>query len=180
MDGDDLCEPDRFEKELAALEETPEYAIVSCTMTYFDEGGTWGCSTVNPYPQPADMIRPGAFCHAGCMVRAEAYRAVGGYTEDEKSLRVEDYDLWVKMYALGYRGRNLSEALYHMRDGRSAAVRRNMRARANEARVAAKAVRVLKLPKTKYIHAMRPILVGLLPVWLYAKLHKKHLKRQES
>ena len=29
MDGDDLCEPDRFEKELAALDETPEYAIVS-------------------------------------------------------------------------------------------------------------------------------------------------------
>jgi glycosyltransferase EpsE len=176
MDGDDLCAPDRFEKELAAFEETPEYAIVSCAMTYFDENGTWGCGRVNPYPQPVDMIRSGAFCHAACMVRAEAYQAVGGYTEDEKYLRVEDYDLWVKMYALGYRGRNLSEALYHMRDDRSATARRNMRGRINEARVAVKAIRILKLPRTKYIHVLRPILVGLLPMWLYEKLHKKHLK----
>ena len=89
---------------------------------------------------------------------------------------MEDYDLWVKMYALGYRGRNLSEALYHMRDDRSATVRRNMRGRINEARVAVKAIRILKLPRTKYIHVLRPILVGLLPMWLYEKLHKKHLK----
>ncbi len=175
MDGDDLCQPDRFEKELAALEEMPEYAIVSSAMTYFDEKGTWGCGKVNPFPQPEHMVRSGPFCHAACMVRAEAYRAVGGYTEDEKLLRVEDYDLWVKMYAQGYRGRNLSEPLYHMRDDRSATARRNMRGRINEARVACKAVRLLKLPKTKYIHALRPILVGLLPVFLYERLHKKHV-----
>lgn len=173
MDGDDLCEPDRFQKELAALEETPEFSIVSSAMTYFDENGTWGRCTVNPYPQPEDMVRSGAFCHAACMVRKEAYLAVGGYTEDEKFLRVEDYDLWVKMYANGYRGRNLDEALYHMRDDRAAAARRNMRARWNEARVSRKAVRLLKLPKLQYIHSLRPVIVGMLPGFLYDRLHKR-------
>lgn len=172
MDGDDLCEPERFEKELAALEKTPEFAIVSCAMTYFDETGTWGRSTVNLYPQPRDLVRSGAFCHAACMARTEAFRAVGGYTEDEKFLRVEDFDLWVKLYAKGYRGRNLDDALYHMRDDRAAAARRNLRARINEARVSCKAVRLLKLPKIQYIHSLRPVLVGLLPSFLYEWLHK--------
>ena len=172
MDGDDLCEPDRFQKELAAFAETPEYAIISTAMTYFDESGTWGRCEVIPFPEPAHLIRSGVFCHAPCMVRKEAYLAVGGYTEDEKFLRVEDYDLWVKMYAKGYRGRNLDEALYHMRDDRAAAVRRNFRARLNEARVSRKAVRLLKLPKRRYIHSLRPIIVGLLPGFIYDRLHK--------
>lgn len=173
MDGDDLCEPDRFEKELAMFAQTPEYHIVSTAMTYFDENGTWGRCSVILQPQPADLIRSGAFCHAACMVRREAYLAVGGYTEDKKFLRVEDYDLWVKMYAAGYRGRNLDETLYHMRDDRAAAARRNMAARINEARVSRKAVRLLKLPKWKYVYSLRPILVGLMPGFLYNWLHKR-------
>ena len=51
MDGDDLCSPDRFKKELAALEAHPEMALVSTAMTYFDwtmfEPPLWllGCMT---------------------------------------------------------------------------------------------------------------------------------------
>lgn len=180
MDGDDLCEPDRFERELAALEENPDMAIVSSAMTYFDENGTWGRCAVTERPQRADMLRPGAFCHAACMVRREAYEAVGGYTEDEKYLRVEDYDLWVRMYAAGFRGMNLDLPLYHMRDDRDAAARRKFRYRVNEARVCVKAVRLLELPKRGYLQALRPILVGLLPGFLYDRLHRGHLRREDA
>jgi glycosyltransferase EpsE len=107
------------------------------------------------------------------MARTEAFRAVGGYTEDEKFHRVEDFDLWVKLYAKGYRGRNLDDALYHMRDDRAAAARRNWCARINEARVSRKAVRLLELPKIQYLDSLRPILVGLLPGFLYDWLHKR-------
>ena len=39
MDGDDISLPTRFEKEIRFLDSHPEYAIVSCPMIYFDEGG---------------------------------------------------------------------------------------------------------------------------------------------
>lgn len=175
MDGDDLCEPDRFQKQLAALAENPDMAIVSSDMTYFDESGTWGRSYSAPRPEPKDFLNGTPFCHAPCMVRREAYEAVGGYTESEKFLRVEDYDLWVKMYAAGFRGMNLAEPLYHMRDDRDATARRKFKYRINEARVMAKAVRLLKLPVWGYLKALRPIIVGLLPTPLYTWLHKKRL-----
>lgn len=175
MDGDDLCEPNRFAAELEALEKNPNMAIVSTAMTYFDENGTWGRCSVITRPQPADMLYSGAFCHAACLVRREAFDAVGGYTEDEKYLRVEDYDLWVKMYTKGYRGMNLTEALYHMRDDRNAAARRKFRYRINEARVCANAVRLLGLPKSGYLQTLRPILVGLLPGFVYDLLHRRRL-----
>ena len=39
MDGDDISLPQRFEKEIAFLDEHPEIAIVSTPMIYFDENG---------------------------------------------------------------------------------------------------------------------------------------------
>lgn len=175
MDGDDLCSPDRFEKELRALQAHPDIAVVSTAMTYFDEEGTWAQGTINPYPQKEDFMRGTPFCHAPCMMRRSVMLEIGGYTDDPKFLRVEDFDLWVKLYAAGYKGMNLAEPLYHMRDDRNAASRRKFRYRINEARVICKAIRLLKLPARNYLRAVRPILVGLLPMWLYQKLHKLRL-----
>jgi hypothetical protein len=44
--------------------------------------------------------------------------------------------------------------------------------------VISKAVRLLKLPKSGYLRALRPIIVGLMPMWLYKRLHKKRLGGQ--
>lgn len=176
MDGDDLCDPDRFTRELAALEAHHNMAVVSTPMEYFDENGIWATGTAIEFPQPVDFLHGTPFCHAPCMARRAVITAIGGYTDDPKYLRVEDYDLWVKLYAAGYRGMNLNEPLYRMRDDRNAASRRKFRYRINEARVKCKAVRLLKLPLWGYLWALRPILVGLLPQWAYQRLHKTRLK----
>lgn len=175
MDGDDLCSADRFEKEIRALETHPEMAVVSTNMVYFDEAGIWGQGHVVPFPEKYAFMGGTPFCHAPCMMRRTVLKEIGGYTDDPKFLRVEDFDLWVKLYAAGYKGMNLDESLYQMRDDRNATNRRKFRYRINEARVICKAVRLLGLPARNYIRAMRPILVGLIPMWLYEKLHKKRL-----
>lgn len=177
QDGDDISMPTRFEKEVAILDSSPEIAIVSTAMTYFDENGTWGKSHPTKLPKKEDFIVGTPFCHAPCMVRREAYRAVDGYTEDSKYLRVEDYDLWVKMYAAGFQGQNIPEALYAMRDDRNAYSRRKFRYRINELRVRVKAAKLLRLGPKAYICALRPIAVGLMPKGLYKILHRRSLKR---
>jgi glycosyltransferase EpsE len=177
MDGDDLCDPERFARQLAVLEADPALAVVSSAMTYFDESGTWGRCHVKERPVARDFLYGTPFCHGACMVRRQAMVAVGGYTEEDRFLRVEDYDLWVKLYAAGYRGVNLPDALYHMRDDRNAISRRKFRYRLNEAGAIAKAIWLLKLPLWGYIRVLRPILVGLLPTPVYTVLHKKRLGR---
>lgn len=175
MDADDRCLPNRFEIEVNVLKAEPNIAIVSTDMEHFDEHGTWGRQTHPEYPEPIDFIRGTPFCHAPCMVRREAYEAVHGYSEDACFLRVEDYHLWLKMYMAGYRGKNIHEILYQMRDDRNAYSRRKFVYRINEARVRTMAVRCLHLPPIGYLYAVRPILVGLIPGWLYDRLHKKRL-----
>ena len=179
MDGDDLCDPTRFAKELAVLEAEPDIAIVSSDMTQFDETGEWGRVSHATYPEAKDFLGGNPICHAPCMVRKEAYDAVKGYTVSDKLLRVEDYHLWVKMYKAGYKAKNIGEPLYSMRDDRNAYNRRKYRYYVNEARVMSFAIQSLGLPKTGYIRVLRPLLVGLLPRWVYDRLHKRRLHTEE-
>ena len=175
MDGDDICNPERFEKEIGFLEDHREYAIVSTDMEHFDEGGVYGRSRLIKYPQTKDIVKGTPHCHAPCMVRKEAYDAFKGYSADKRVLRVEDYDLWIKMYAKGYKGYNINEVLYSMRDDRNAVKRRKYRYRLNEAYVKLKAVRLLKLPNWNVVYAVKPLIVGALPMPIYNVLHKKRL-----
>ncbi len=175
MDGDDLCSPERFSRELQVFAEEPEISVVSTDMAYFDEGGIWGRISHPTYPRNIDFLKGTPFCHAPCMVRREAYDAVGGYTEDSRLLRVEDYHLWIKMYRAGLRGKNIHETLYQMRDNRDAYHRRTFSSRVNEAYVRALAVRELKLPVYGYLLSLRPIVLGLLPRPLYDYLHRRRL-----
>ena len=180
MDGDDLCAPDRFEKEAAFLNAHPEYAIVSCHMTTFDEEGTWGLVTAKETPQVRDFpTTVPMFVHAACMIRREAFLDVEGYTEDKRLLRVEDYHLWYKFYAKGYRGYNLQAALYHMHDDRNAKFRRNAQARRNGIYATFVGFHMVKLPAWMYIYAVKNALVEtvkiLMPDAVYEFFHKKRL-----
>lgn len=173
MDGDDVSLPERFEKEVKFLDEHPEYAIVSGPMIYFDENGEFRRGIGKGDIKPIDFIHGSPFCHAPCMVRTEAYKTVGGYTVDKKLLRVEDYHLWFKMYAAGYRGFMLEDPIYAMRDDRNATARRTFSKRINVSRVMSWGFKQLKLPVWTQAYAMRPILIGLLPGYIYNYLHRR-------
>ena len=172
MDADDISLPTRLEKEINFLDGHHEYAIVSTPMIYFDENGDFRVGKGNGEVIKSDFIKGTPFCHAPCMVRSEAYRKVRGYTVAEKLLRVEDYHLWYKMYLYGYRGYNLKEPLYKMRDDRDAKNRRKYKYRINEAYVKYLIVRDFNLSKINYIRVLKPLIVGLLPTFLYDFLHR--------
>lgn len=177
MDGDDLCDPTRLQKELDFLDANQEFAIVSCPMIMFDELGEWGRTSVIERPQVDDFCtHTPFFCHAASMMRREAMESVGGYTVDPKFLRVEDCNLWFKLYAKGYRGANLTEPLYMMRDDRNATHRRNWKARMNGCYVLFDGFRKVKMPWYKYVYVLKNIIVEsckcLIPSFIYDVVHK--------
>ena len=180
MDGDDISVPERFAKEVAVLNQHPEYALVSCHMSTFDENGEWGCIKTLETPQVRDFpTHVPMFCHAPCMIRREAFLDVGGYTEDKRLLRVEDYHLWYKFYAAGYRGYNIQETLYKMRDDRNALHRRTVSARLNGIYATFVGFKMVHLPAWMYIYAVKNAAVELIkilvPDRLYEYLHKRRL-----
>ena len=176
MDGDDDCVPERFEKQIAFLESHPEFQIVSSSMILFDENGEWGQVTSPEYPQPEDTVGGTAFCHAAVLMKKDCMDAVGGYTEDPRMLRVEDVNLWIKLYAAGYRGYNIQEPLYRMRNDQNALNRRKYIYRINSTYVRLQGCKALNLGTTSYLAAFKPMINGLVPAKVRQFIRKKQQK----
>ena len=169
MDGDDICDSDRFEKQAYFLDTNPGFGFVSSTMKRFDEEGVyWIPDGAQSYaPEKKDFIKGSPFCHAPAMLRRSAYEAVGGYRDTDSVRGVEDYDLWFRLYAAGIRGYVLAEPLYSMFDGRDAARRRTFKRRLNEAHVRAQGYRMLNIPLLYRVYALKPLVLAFIPNWLY-------------
>ena len=181
MDGDDLSLPQRFEKEVAFLDSHPEYAIVSTPMIYFDENGDWGQGTAIEIPQIRDFVfHPPFHCHAPCMIRGEAFRKVGGYTVDPRLLRYEDCNLWYKLYSAGYRGYNLQEPLYRMRDDRDAYHRRTASSRMRAVYVQYTGFRMIHMPLRYYpylaVEFGKSLLIAIMPEKIYRWFHARRTR----
>ena len=174
MDGDDTCDPERLKKELAFLMSHPEADFVGTGMNIFDENGVWGASIPKEKPEAEDFMKTMPFCAATCLFRREALEAVGGYREGDKYRRLEDADLFVRLYAHGYTGMNIREPLYDYREYRATIGRRSLRVRLKIAVYVGEIVKLLKLPAWMCLFGVRGLLVGLLPRGLYRALH--HLK----
>ena len=173
MDGDDVCSPERFEKEISFLNCNPDYALVSCQMEMFDEDGTFRTVYYFEKPYSEQLLHGSQFCHAGCMMRTDVLRTLNGYDTSEKCERVEDYDLWVRLYAAGYKGYNIQEVLYSMRDDRNAFVRRSLRNRLNESRIIFRAGLCFGRPAKGFFLCLVPIAKWFVPAKLYRIIHRK-------
>lgn len=176
MDGDDICAPDRFEKELAVLEADPDCAVVSCDMISFDQDGVYGVSHYLEKPEKKDLIKRSPFCHAGCMMRREILLQLNGYSEAEAVRRMEDYDLWFRLYQAGFYGRNIPEALYSMRDDRNAFKRRKFRFRLQSTRLKWRIYLQFRPGIDAFPHVIAPVIKGLLPERLYSYLRRRKMQ----
>lgn len=172
MDGDDISMPTRFEKEIKFLDEHPEYAVVSAPMVYFDENGDFRWGKGKGEINKKDFVHGTPICHAPCMVRRKVLEEVGGYSVDDRLLRVEDYHLWFKIFAAGHKLYMLDECLYKMRDDRDAVIRRTWRNRLNEAYVKHIGFRMIGLPFWYQIYTIVPIMKFFVPKGIYNYLHK--------
>jgi glycosyltransferase EpsE len=101
------------------------------------------------------------------MIRTEAYRVIDGYRDIPEVRGVEDYDLWFRLYAKGYRGYVLGEPLYSMFDGRDAAHRRSFQRRLNEYWVRKQGYALLGISWWKRLYQYKPIVLAFIPQWLY-------------
>lgn len=173
MDSDDISLPQRLEKEVAILDNNPQYVVVGTATIHFDEKGDFLNLPWKERPQPSDFVHGIPHAHPSCMVRRSAMLEIGCYHTEPGMRRVEDYYMFASLYARGYRGYNLQETLVRYCDDNQAYMRRTWQTRLNEVYTYSKAFKILRLPFILYPMLLRPIVVGLLPRPLYNYLHRR-------
>lgn len=177
MDGDDISLPERFAKQIRFLDENPEYSLVSCPMIYFDETGDWGQGRAIEKPNIDTFKKGTPHCHAPSMIRTAVIKEVGGYTDTKETIRVEDYYLWYKIYKAGYKGYNLPEHLYKMRDDKDAIARRTLKSRFYSSYVKYKVLKDLG-HKFSLFYASNEVVKGFIPHYIMKYLRKYRLNRR--
>lgn len=179
MDGDDVAHPQRFIKQVDFLNANDQYAIVSTGCILFDKSGEWGTREGKTTPQKKDFLWGSQFLHPAVMMRREALARVGGYRVCKETLRTEDYDLFMRMYKLGYIGYNIKESLlYYFEDRNPKHIKFSLRW--SEAKIRFSGFEALGLLPKGWPYVLKPLFVGLIPGKLKRDLQQRKANKGGS
>jgi len=125
MDTDDICKPDRFEKQIQFIKENPEVVLFSGQILEFNENPS-DADTLKYVPtEHTDIVKfaqkRSPFNHMTVAYKKSVIDAVGGY---QHHLFMEDYNLWLRVIGAGYRVGNHSDILLYARVGNGMHARR--------------------------------------------------------
>lgn len=122
MDGDDICHPLRFEKQVSYLNHHPETGLVACSFRHFPRKQikqgmltyeSWQNSLEDHATIMNNLLVESPFVHPAVMLRRCILDQLGGYRDTGWP---EDYDLWLRMALAGTRFSRLPETLFFWRD----------------------------------------------------------------
>lgn len=130
MDGDDICEPTRLERQLDFFSANPEVSIVGTYADYINGHGRH-TRPYFPFPTTHEEIKNAfrtynCIAHPTTIIRTERLAAIDGYNPDMTA--AEDLELWLRSLARGLKFANIPEILYHYREhaSQSSRVRRKL------------------------------------------------------
>lgn len=176
MDADDESLPERIEKQVKFLESHPEIDVVGCNRVIFDENGDRGIRKSIEYPTKDVLLKGSPFAHPTIMMKASVYKALGGYTVSQRTMRAEDIDLWIRFYNNNYVGYNLQEVLYRYRESVHDLKKRTLKAAIQTSRVYYYGYKILDIPWYKRGWRIKPIIAALIPNKLMEKYFNRKLE----
>ncbi len=176
MDDDDYSAPERFQRQLDYLAARPEIAFAGCCVSLSRGGRPAGVWRFPEHPQLRDFYVTQPFVHPTLVFRREALEAVGGYSEEERCLKCEDYDLLLRLYGKGLAGANLQdETLFTYTLPETARGSRTMGDRLRETRTRWLRFRELGLLPEALPYVLKPVAAGLLPEKLLGRIKEKKI-----
>jgi glycosyltransferase involved in cell wall biosynthesis len=116
FDADDICMPDRLEKQFNFLEDHPDYVLVGSDAEYILEPGdflfSFKCIAHSNEEVQRNMYMYCPFIHSSVMYKKDEIIKAGGY--DAHAHHFEDYLLWTSLAKIG-KMQNLREPLIKVR-----------------------------------------------------------------
>ena len=173
MDGDDISLPERFEKQIAYLEENEDVSVLGGQINIIDENDD--IVSERKYPVGKKQILKYEIfrcplAHPTVMFRHKLVE--NGFLYDESLKRAEDLNLWLSIQKAGYRIDNLTDKLLNYRVCESLAQKRGREQWKNNFRIRAR-----NFDSKKLLFSFTSVFVSfcylLLPNFLFATYYKK-------
>ena len=164
MDTDDIAYSERFEKQLAFINENPSIDILGSFATKIDEKGEILSEIKVPISNELiyKYIWTCPFIHPSVMFKKSQIIKVGSYNSGSGP-RQDDYELWFRCATNGLRFANLNEPLIYYRFFYDSIKKNNIKVGWHRFKVGFKGSRKLKLPLIAYVGITVPFIRSLLP-----------------
>lgn len=110
-DDDEWIDKEKLEKQINFLNENQDYFLVGTGTIVVDENRKELFRFLNPKTNDEirrSLLKRNCFTHSSVLFRKESVLKLGGYSETEETLHVEDYDLWLRLGKFGKQA-NLSD-----------------------------------------------------------------------
>ena len=133
MDADDLCRPDRLERQLEVAEADEGVGVVGTQVEVFSDGevaegfrryAEWQNSLVSHEEICREIFIESPIAHPSALLRRRELLALGAYEERGWA---EDYDLWLRYHAAGRRFAKVAAPLLRWREHPGRATRTDSR-----------------------------------------------------
>lgn len=177
QDIDDYSEINRISVLIAELETKPYLDIIGSNISLYDDNGVWGKLEFPVSPVNKDFLFGVPFRHGAVAIRKACLIRIGCYTVSKQTRRTEDYELFMRIYADGFKGENVQQILYHYKEDISAQRKRLYRYRIDEACIRARGFKALGLMPKGIIYVIKPLIVGLIPLKMLDSIKNNYYNR---
>ena len=183
MDTDDICKPDRFEKQLAFIESNPDVVLFGGQVLEFENEPN-DFQVLKSVPTTNEEIRLFSqkrcpFTHMPVAYKKSIILEVGGY---QHQLFMEDYNLWLRVIGAGYKVANLADTVLYARVGNGMYARRKGLEYIKSEKQLLNLKKDLKLQNPLYANMLFLIrsMFRLMPSALLGKIYNTFLRKKVS
>lgn len=171
QDADDESEPTRFEEQLRFLDSHPEITVLGTYARIMDAGGNaWGDYCPPEEATRREWLRGNHLIHPSVMMRTADIKQAASY--DPSAVRVEDYDLWLRLLGKGARLVTLPRFLYRYRWTLADYRRKRLQDRIREARLLFRVCREWRSPLKDRVFCFKPLIAGIMPDSILFGFHR--------
>ena len=184
MDDDDICFPERLEKQVKYLDEHAEMSVVGAAAVVFDEEGEkYVRGLGNPYPFVSEtkkrpILMP--IIHPTTMMRKKSFDLLKGYRVSPETMRAEDLDLFYRFRLEGMNGYILQEPLIKYHESLKDYKKRTIKAAIGTVKVNKKYFKLFNVPFKYRYFAYKPFISAILPDRFMVWYHKRTVDKKKG
>lgn len=183
MDTDDICIPERFEKQIRFLKDNPDIAVVGGQIVeFYDEESNITAKREVPLSDKqikTFLKKRNPFNHMTVTFRKDSVLAINGY---EELHFLEDYYLWCRLSQIGVSFANLNEVLVFVRTNEEMYRRRGGWAyfqsfrRLEKYKKSVGLINVFEYWKMMSIRFLQAVLPNRIRQWVYMRFERKRVR----